>query len=758
MKKFYPLNKNLFTRLLMIMSFALLNFIGTAQVLNPSFELNPIVPLPGPLTAFATYTAGAIPQMTNWTSTSITDVINLHHSTHWAMGSSNLNYHVDLNQTGQITSSGILLAGGPGVSNNISFDVSIHAVMAAAGFATAQVEISGPPGTPIFVSGFGMTKTTAMNIPQGWGLPTITVPFPVPTTGIYTVRFTGMSSTYALGGILIDNVIIPCPTVSISGPTSVCAGNPVTLNALPNLSPVYDYTWTPGGASTPSISPIIFNTTTYSVTMNDPISGCTSTATHTVTVIPPITPTFSFNTTYCANSPIPPLPTTSNNGITGTWSPALSNTVSQTYTFTPNPGQCALSYVVAITIDYCCYNVDFCYTVENKTLRFTSVTPSANVAPCTYNYRWIWGDGTTSATFSTATLARAATKTYASESNYTVCLEVRRVCSGVVTCCKSICKEIKMIPNCGAAVINAELGLSLRSTATGTIVTPIITSPDFRALLGTQLTISYGFPGLPNYNVNTGLNTFNVTLARRTYTIPGVYEYCVTLRYMNPLGDSCVDRKCKTIVIEPWCATQANFRLASCAQSNTFTFTPIGNTTSTNVSWDFGDGTTGVSIGNTPITKTYASSGLYQVCMRVLQGKCYSSACYFVNVTPFVETNCLPSSLRISRDEDNGVNINDIPLNEILIPTEEGKNNVSTMVYPNPASESVNVILNAPKESEVKIVLRNMEGRLLFSTTKLIGRENSKETIDISTLSNGLYIISIEAEGQLNTHRFVVNK
>jgi len=315
-----------------------------------------------------------------------------------------------------------------------------------------------------------------------------------------------------------------------------------------------------------------------------------------------------------------------------------------------------------------------------------------------------------------------------------------------------------MIPNCGAAVINAELGLSLRSTATGTIVTPIITSPDFRALSGTQLTISYGFPGLPNYNVNTGLNTFNVALARRTYTIPGIYEYCVTLRYMNALGDSCIDGKCKTIVIEPWCTTQANFRLASCAKSNTFTFTPLGNTTGTNVLWDFGDGTTDVSIGNTPITKTYASPGLYQVCMRVIQGKCYSSACYFVNVTPFVDSNCLPSSLRISRDEDNGVDINDIPLNEILIPTEEGKNNVSTMVYPNPASESVNVILNAPKESEVKIVLRNMEGRLLFSTTKLIGRENSKETIDVSTLSNGLYIISIEAEGQLNTHRFVVNK
>jgi len=727
--------------------------MGTAQVLNPSFELNPFIPMPPPSSAFVTYVPG--PAMTNWMNTSTTDDVDLHHSLYLGMGSANLDYHVDLNVSGEITQTGIFLTAG---ASSISFNASLHANIGLGGSASAMVQIIGTGGV-LFSFPITMFKTTPVGVPQGWLLPTFTLPFTAPATGLYTVEITGTGSSYGLGGILIDNVIIPCPTVLISGPTSVCAGNLITLDALPNLSPVYSYFWTPGGNTSPSISPIIFATTTYMVTMNDPISGCTSTAIHTVNVTPPVTPTFSFGTTYCTGVTIPPLPTTSDNGITGTWSPALSNTLSQTYTFTPNPGQCASAYPAAITIDKCCYDVDFCYTVENKTLRFTSVTPSANVAPCTYNYRWIWGDGTTSATFSTATLARAATKTYAAESNYTVCLEVRRVCSGVVTCCKSICKEIKMVPNCGAAIINAELGLSLRSTATGTVVTPVITSPDFRALPGTQLTISYGFPGLPNYVVNTSLNTFNVALARRTYTIPGIYEYCVTLKYMNPLGDSCVDRKCKTIVIEPWCATQANFRLASCAQSNTFTYTPLGNTAVTNVTWDFGDGTTGVSIGNTPVTKTYTSSGSYQVCMRVQQGKCYSSACYIVYATPFVNSNCpVPLSIGTSGNEDNGVNINDIPLNEILIPTDEGKNNVSTMVYPNPASESVNVILNAPNESEVKIELRNMEGRLLFSTTKSIGRENSKETIDVSTLGNGLYVISIEAEGQLNTHKVVVNK
>ena len=45
------------------------------------------------------------------------------------------------------------------------------------------------------------------------------------------------------------------------------------------------------------------------------------------------------------------LPTTSNNGITGTWSPALNNTATTTYTFTPDAGQCATTTTLTITVN-----------------------------------------------------------------------------------------------------------------------------------------------------------------------------------------------------------------------------------------------------------------------------------------------------------------------------------------------------------------------------------------------------------------------
>ena len=48
---------------------------------------------------------------------------------------------------------------------------------------------------------------------------------------------------------------------------------------------------------------------------------------------------------------IPALPTTSTKGITGTWAPAINNTATTTYTFTPTAGQCATTATLTITVN-----------------------------------------------------------------------------------------------------------------------------------------------------------------------------------------------------------------------------------------------------------------------------------------------------------------------------------------------------------------------------------------------------------------------
>ena len=85
-----------------------------------------------------------------------------------------------------------------------------------------------------------------------------------------------------------------------------------------------------------------------------PTAGqCTTTTTFNVTINPILTPSFSFGTslTACAGSTVPALPTTSLNGVIGTWNPATVNDqASGVYTFTPLGNQCAIATDFTVTI------------------------------------------------------------------------------------------------------------------------------------------------------------------------------------------------------------------------------------------------------------------------------------------------------------------------------------------------------------------------------------------------------------------------
>lgn len=77
--------------------------------------------------------------------------------------------------------------------------------------------------------------------------------------------------------------------------------------------------------------------------------GCVIQTVLNLPPLPLIAPIFSQIAPICSGSTIS-LPLTSNNGITGTWSPALNNTTTTTYTFTPNIGQCGSTATMTISI------------------------------------------------------------------------------------------------------------------------------------------------------------------------------------------------------------------------------------------------------------------------------------------------------------------------------------------------------------------------------------------------------------------------
>ena len=100
---------------------------------------------------------------------------------------------------------------------------------------------------------------------------------------------------------------------------------------------------------TGSWSPAVNNTTTSTYTFTPNPNQCATTTTLTVQVSNANAPSFNPISPICIGGTIN-LPATSTNGISGLWSPAINNTATTTYTFTPNPNQCASSTTLTVQV------------------------------------------------------------------------------------------------------------------------------------------------------------------------------------------------------------------------------------------------------------------------------------------------------------------------------------------------------------------------------------------------------------------------
>lgn len=127
------------------------------------------------------------------------------------------------------------------------------------------------------------------------------------------------------------------PSFTQVGP--ICEGS--LLSNLPTLS---------SNGIIGNWSPALNNlaTTTYTFTPNS--NECAFTNQMTIVVIPNVTPLFPSFNTLCFGDNQFILPTVSNNGITGTWSPSFNATQTTTYLFTPSIGQCALTASVEVPV------------------------------------------------------------------------------------------------------------------------------------------------------------------------------------------------------------------------------------------------------------------------------------------------------------------------------------------------------------------------------------------------------------------------
>ncbi|HEY0046461.1 MAG TPA: T9SS type A sorting domain-containing protein, partial [Flavobacterium sp.] len=245
--------------------------------------------------------------------------------------------------------------------------------------------------------------------------------------------------------------VIPRENPSFTQVAPICTG--ATLSALPTTSM---------NAISGSWSPALNNTATTTYTFTPATGECANTATMTINVNSSVAPTFTQVGAICSGATLSALSTTSNNGITGSWSPALNNTATTTYTFTPTAGQCATTSTMTVTVN------------SNVTPTFTQVaaicsgaTLSALPTASNNGITGSWSPAlnniaTTTYTFtpSAGQCATTATMTVTVNSNVTPTFsQVAAICSGAT---------LLALPTTSSNGITGSWSPALNNTATTT--------------------------------------------------------------------------------------------------------------------------------------------------------------------------------------------------------------------------------------------------------------------------------------------------
>lgn len=162
-------------------------------------------------------------------------------------------------------------------------------------------------------------------------------------TGEYFLHYEngGCEDTISVNVIVYDSVLPNFNQVPDFCQDAVIGNLPTNAtNNLPGTATPIPGSWTPA----------INNQQTTAYTFTPTPGSCATSTNMTITIIPNIVPQFTQLGPFCIGTPLDPLPTTSLDDITGTWTPAINNQDTTTYTFTPTPGECAFPTTMTINI------------------------------------------------------------------------------------------------------------------------------------------------------------------------------------------------------------------------------------------------------------------------------------------------------------------------------------------------------------------------------------------------------------------------
>lgn len=245
----------------------------------------------------------------------------------------------------------------------------------------------------------------------------------------YTVSLTAtgtipvtLTATNSCGKEITDiiNIKIKNGIPTFNPISAICFGQ--NLAALPTTST---------NGITGTWSPALDNTKTTIYTFTPTAGQCASTTILTITVnASSATPTFNVVSGICFGQNLAALPTTSTNGITGTWSPVLDITKTTTYTFTPNAGQCASATTLAISVSpLATPDANFTYAVACK----NATTNPLPIVGATFASGGVFSSSTITVNPNTGAIDLATATVGPHEIVYTLLLDLTKCSNGAVS-------------------------------------------------------------------------------------------------------------------------------------------------------------------------------------------------------------------------------------------------------------------------------------------------------------------------------------
>jgi uncharacterized protein (TIGR02145 family) len=187
---------------------------------------------------------------------------------------------------------------------------------------------------------WSISPATPSAVITGNGTNAVTIDWTNVPYGTYTLQTVETNAAGCVSTPVNATINLTQPTApAFTQVSPVCSGG--ILASLPTTS---------NNGITGTWLPAINNTATTTYTFTPTAGLCATTAAMTIVVNQNVTPTFTQVAPICSGGILASLPTTSNNGITGTWLPAINPNITTTYTFTPTAGQCASTTTQTIII------------------------------------------------------------------------------------------------------------------------------------------------------------------------------------------------------------------------------------------------------------------------------------------------------------------------------------------------------------------------------------------------------------------------